>query len=49
MDDHPLTHDRWATPDDPEFCTVRFADFRKNGTGVCCDLGYCSNCGERRE
>lgn len=29
MDDHPLTHDRWATPDDPEFFTVRFADFRK--------------------
>ncbi|RPJ92393.1 hypothetical protein DY367_07765 [Achromobacter xylosoxidans] len=29
MNDHPLTHDRWATPDDPEFCTVRFADFRK--------------------
>ncbi|MBD9429509.1 hypothetical protein IB257_06145 [Achromobacter sp. ACM03] len=29
MDDHPLTHDRWATPDDPEFCTVRFADLRK--------------------
>lgn len=29
MDDHPLTHDRWATPDDAEFCTVRFADLRK--------------------
>lgn len=29
MDDHSLTHDRWATPDDPEFCPVRFADFRK--------------------
>lgn len=29
MDDHPLTHDRWATPDDPEFCPVRFADLRK--------------------
>jgi len=29
MDDHLLTHDRWATPDDAELCTVRFADFRK--------------------
>lgn len=29
MDDHPLTHDRWATPDDPEFGTVRFSDLRK--------------------
>lgn len=28
MDDRPFTHDRWATPDDPEFCAVRFADFR---------------------
>ena len=29
MDDHPLTHDRWATPNDPEFVRVRFADLRK--------------------
>lgn len=29
MDDHPLNHDRWATPDDPEFVTVRLAAFRK--------------------
>lgn len=29
MDNHPLTHDRWATPDDPEFGSVRFADLRK--------------------
>lgn len=29
MGDHPLTHDRWATPDDPEFGMVRFADLRK--------------------
>lgn len=29
MDDHPLTHDRWATPDDPEFFTVRLAVLRK--------------------
>ena len=29
MDDHPLTHDRWATPDDAEFTTVRLAEFRK--------------------
>jgi len=29
MDNHPLTHDRWATPDDPEFDWVRFSDLRK--------------------
>ncbi|MDF3861499.1 hypothetical protein P3W70_24330 [Achromobacter denitrificans] len=29
MDDHPLTHDRWALPDDPEHGVVRFADLRK--------------------
>jgi len=29
MDDHPLTHDRWATPDDPEFVRVRFSELRK--------------------
>lgn len=29
MDHHPLTHDRWATPDDPEFVRVRFAELRK--------------------
>lgn len=29
MDDHPLTHDRWALPDDPEYGVVRFADLRK--------------------
>ena len=29
MDNHPLTHDRWATPDDPEFGWVRVADLRK--------------------
>lgn len=29
MDDHPLTYDRWALPDDPEFGVVRFADLRK--------------------
>ncbi|PTN48666.1 hypothetical protein DAI43_28635 [Achromobacter xylosoxidans] len=33
MDDHPLTHDRWATPDDPEFVTVRFAALRKMERG----------------
>ena len=29
MDNHPLTHDRWATPDNPEFGWVRFSDLRK--------------------
>lgn len=29
MNDHPLTLDRWATPDDPEFGVVRLADLRK--------------------
>ncbi|WZB71907.1 hypothetical protein WJ968_09400 [Achromobacter xylosoxidans] len=29
MNDHPLTLDRWATPDDPEFGVVRVADIRK--------------------
>ncbi len=29
MDDHPLTHDRWATPDDAEFVTIRLAELRK--------------------
>ncbi len=29
MDDHPLTHDRWALPDDPEHAVVRFGDLRK--------------------
>ena len=29
MDNYPLTHDRWATPDDPEFGWVRVADLRK--------------------
>lgn len=29
MDDHPLTHDRWATPDDAEFVRVRFVELRK--------------------
>ncbi|MGY6269422.1 hypothetical protein ACXIUT_07000 [Achromobacter denitrificans] len=29
MDNHPLTHDRWTTPDDPEYGWVRFADLRK--------------------
>lgn len=29
MDDYPLTNDRWATPEGPEFCAVRFADLRK--------------------
>lgn len=29
MNDHPLTLDRWATPDDPEHGVVRLADLRK--------------------
>jgi hypothetical protein len=29
MKDNPLTYDRWATPDDPEFGVVRFDDLRK--------------------
>lgn len=29
MNDHPYTLDRWATPDDPENGSVRFADLRK--------------------
>jgi len=29
MDDHPLTHDRWSTPDDAEFVTVRHAELWK--------------------
>ena len=29
MNDHPYTHDRWATPDDPEHGVVRLADLRK--------------------
>lgn len=29
MDNHPFTHDRWATPDDPEYGRIRFADLRK--------------------
>lgn len=29
MDDHPFTHDRWATPDDVEFVTVRLTELRK--------------------
>lgn len=29
MEDNPLTYDRWATPDDPEFGVVRFDDLRK--------------------
>lgn len=29
MNDHPYTLDRWATPDDPEHCVVRFSDLRK--------------------
>lgn len=29
MKDNPFTHDRWATPDDPEFGVVRFDDLRK--------------------
>lgn len=29
MNDHPLTHDRWATADDAEFVTVRLAELRK--------------------
>lgn len=33
MDDHPLTYDRWATSDDPEFGAVRFADLRKMERG----------------
>ncbi len=29
MNDHPYTLDRWATPDDPEIGSIRFADLRK--------------------
>ncbi|MNU63778.1 hypothetical protein D3C71_530360 [compost metagenome] len=29
MNDHPYTLDRWATPDDPENGSIRFADLRK--------------------
>jgi hypothetical protein len=29
MSDHPFTHDRWATPDDPEFGVVRVNGLRK--------------------
>lgn len=29
MNDHPYTLDRWATPDDPEIASIRFADLRK--------------------
>lgn len=29
MNDHPLTYDRWAAPDDPEFAIVRVSDLRK--------------------
>jgi len=28
MNDHPYTLDRWATPDDPEISSIRFADLR---------------------
>ncbi|WP_241133560.1 hypothetical protein [Achromobacter insuavis] len=29
MSHHPYTLDRWATPDDPESVSIRFADLRK--------------------
>jgi len=29
MNDHPFTLDRWATPDDPEHGSIRFANLRK--------------------
>jgi len=29
MNDNPYTLDRWATPDDPEIGSIRFADLRK--------------------
>ncbi|ASC67221.1 hypothetical protein B9P52_24375 [Achromobacter denitrificans] len=29
MNDRPYTLDRWATPDDPEIGSIRFADLRK--------------------
>lgn len=29
MNDNPYTLDRWATPNDPEIGSIRFADLRK--------------------